>query len=379
MATRAAQDRTDWTLVALLYLAGLLAAGQFAKVALLLEPLGVVYPIGAGMLPVLVSLIGLTGILFGATAGVLAAGVGLRKVLLFGLILGALLSLLQALLPPLPVMVGLRLLEGASHLSIVIVAPTLMVRAAVMRDRPVVMGLWGTFFGIGFAGVAAIAPALLVLGGAGALFALHGSALLGLAAVLYPRLPVVPSEPGCGNLWARQIEIYRDIRQILPGLGFLWHALQFLALLTFLPAFLPEGAGVSLPLAALVGTFAAGLLARRWRATRIGAAAFFLSAAGLAGLALLPAAPLWLALATFVLIGLIPGAAFASIPELNMTPEAQARAQGALAQMGNTGTTLGPPLFALTLVGGLPALMVLAVAISLVGGAILAVGASRIR
>lgn len=371
--------RTDWTLVALLYLAGLLAAGQFAKVALVLEPLDAFYPQGGRFLPLLVSLIGLTGILFGATAGVLAARVGLRKVLILGLCLGAAVSLVQALMPPLPGLVVLRLAEGISHLSIVIVAPTLMVRAAAPFDRPVVMGIWGTFFGIGFAGVAVLAPALVEAGGPGVLFAAHGAALLLLALVIGPRLPVVVPEPARGSLWSRQIAIYRDLRQILPGLGFLWHALQFLALLTFLPAFLPPGAGVFLPLAALVGTFGAGLLARRWRATRIGAWAFLASSAGLLALVLMPGPPLWLALVAFALVGLIPGAAFASIPELNTTPEAQACAQGALAQMGNLGTTLGPPLFALTLGAGLPGPILLAVGISLLGGAILAAGAARIR
>ena len=167
---------------------------------------------------------------------------------------------------------------------------------------------------------------------------------------------------------------------IAPGLGFLWHALQFLALLTFLPAYLPQGSVVLLPLAALLGTFGAGLLARRWSASRIGVGAFVVSAAGLAALIVVPdTLRLAVALATFVLIGLIPGALFASIPELNSDTASQARAQGALAQMGNIGTTSGPPFFALMLWAGLPGLLGLAVAASLIGATLLALILMRIR
>ena len=53
----------------------------------------------------------------------------------------------------------------------------------------------------------------------------------------------------------------------------------------------------------------------------------------------------------FVFIGLAPGASFAAIPYFNTAPEDVARAQGAVAQLGNIGTASGTPLYALTLGG----------------------------
>lgn len=47
--------------------------------------------------------------------------------------------------------------------------------------------------------------------------------------------------------------------------------------------------------------------------------------------------------------GLAGGTAFALIPYLNKDAAQQARANGAVAQMGNLGATLGPPTFALVL------------------------------
>mgnify|MGYP000393903126 CR=1 FL=1 len=55
MTDRAPEPPTDWTLVTLLFVAGLFASGQFAKVALMLEPLSAVYPGWSGWMPAAVS------------------------------------------------------------------------------------------------------------------------------------------------------------------------------------------------------------------------------------------------------------------------------------------------------------------------------------
>ena len=63
-----------------------------------------------------------------------------------------------------------------------------------------------------------------------------------------------------------------------------------------------------------------------------------------------PGAPLaWLALAGAM--GLIQGASFAAVPQLNAKPAQQAQANGAMAQMGNIGNTSGTPIMAAALAG----------------------------
>ena len=54
-------------------------------------------------------------------------------------------------------------------------------------------------------------------------------------------------------------------------------------------------------------------------------------------------------------LGIVQGASFASIPELNTTPEDRARAAGAVAQLGNLGTTTGTPVLAALLASAGPA------------------------
>jgi MFS transporter, DHA1 family, inner membrane transport protein len=361
--------RTDWPLVGLLFGTGLLAAGQFAKISLTLGPLEAVYPGAVSNLPFVVSALSVMGILFGATAGMLVARLGVRTVLLAGLAAGALLSAVQALLPPFPLLVVLRLVEGAAHLAIVVSAPTLMAAVSSSHDRPVVMGLWGTFFGVGFAIAAAVAPGLLAAFGIPGVYLAHAGALLVLALLLASRLPPagVPQPDGRGFV-ERHLAIYRDPRAVAPGIGFFWHSLMFLGLITYLPRFLGEWAGPVLPLVALVGTMAAGAMARVIPPRHVLIVGFVLT---VAGVALLLAVPDGLrgvvAVPLFVVIGLAPGAAFAMVPELNHDPADQARANGALAQLGNLGTASSTPLFALTLGAGLVGAGVLAGAIAAIG------------
>ncbi|MEM0945905.1 MAG: MFS transporter [Pseudomonadota bacterium] len=356
--------RTDWRLILLLFLVGLFAAAQFAKVALTLQPLEAMYP--ARALPFAVSAQSVMGILFGVTAGVVVARLGVRHVLIGALAAGAVLSALQALMPPFEVFMALRLAEGAAHLALVVAAPTLMSAVAAPRDIPVAMGLWGTFFGVGFALSAVLVP---LLGSPSTVYLAHGVGLLGLAVFLWPLLPraVVRAE-GSEGLIARHLAIYRNPRIFAGAAGFLWHAATFLGLLTFLPRFLGAWTGPVLPIAALIGTMGAGVLARRITPGRITAFGYASSIAGLILLVLLPEglrAPL--ALFVFVLIGLIPGGSFATIPALNPDPADRARGNGALAQMGNLGTFLSVPLFAATLGAGLAGPVIMAVAISAVG------------
>lgn len=372
-------ERTNWLAVGLLWAGGLLAAGQFAKIALTLEPLGLRYGAGPEAIAPLVSVVGIAGIVFGAIAGGLVARTGLRRALVAGLAVGGALSLVQAVLPPLAVFAGLRLVEGAAHLAIVVAAPALMAGVASARHRPLVMGLWGTFFGVGFALMAELAPWAVAGGGAGRLFLLHGAAMLVLAVAIWPVLPSGLTRREETSGWTGYLAFHRALyarpRLSAPGLGFCLYALVFLAMLTFLAPLMPDVLGApastALPLISLTGTFAAGALSRLFNPAWIAAFGFGATAALLIPVVLLgPEVPGLLPVLLFTTLSMVPGASFAMIPALNADPGDQARSAGALAQMGNIGTTSGTPLFALVVGGGAPALAGLALALCAAGTAI---------
>ncbi|SHI32188.1 Predicted arabinose efflux permease, MFS family [Palleronia salina] len=351
-----ARTATDWTLAAALFVAGLLAAGQFAKVAMGLPVLAGTFDRPLTAVAFLVSVLGVVGIVGGVLAGGVVAAFGARRVLLACLWLGAALSAVQAIPLPFPVYVALRVIEGVSHLGIVVAAPPLMAAAATDRDRPLAMAVWASFFGVSFALFAVAAPPILATGGMAALTAAHAMGMAGIALVLAARLERSTRAPLRLDPVAAHVEIYTSPRLMAPGLGFVFYTLAFVALVTLLPAALgrPQLA-VSLPLIALLGTFGAGPLMRRMAPDVVAALGFVLTAA--TAILLLAG---WddAALPLFLVMGLVPAASFAMIPDLNDTLPDRARATGCIAQMGNVGTTLGTPVFAAAYaVAGLPGMM----------------------
>ena len=156
---------TTWIRVLALFVTGMGAAAQFGKVSVLFPAWQAAYPQAGVAAGFLVSLVSLMGVLLGLLAGMVVTRVGFRRTLIGGLVMGALLSGLQALMPPLPVMLGLRAIEGLAHLAIVVAAPTLLAEITDDRSRPLAMTLWGTYFGVAFAFYAAIGPWVIGAGG----------------------------------------------------------------------------------------------------------------------------------------------------------------------------------------------------------------------
>ena len=363
-------ERTNWPLIAALWFAGLTAAGQFAKIGVIFDLLRPVWP-GAGVwLGLVVSVVGFVGIVFGTSAGIAVARIGPRRMLLAALAAGAVLSLVESLMPPLPVMIALRALEGMSHLAIVVAAPVLIAASARPADQPAAMTLWSTFFAVAFSLAAFLGRPLVLAHGPAAFMVTHAGLMALAGGLLWAVLP--PSAPPPPNAIARVgvIEAHRRIyaspRIAAPALGFIFYTLMFVAFLTLLPDMIaPEWRYLTatvMPLASIVVSLSVGVpLTRRLGAVetvRIGlaAGALALIAFTLSGGAGLPA--LTSVMAVSGALGLVQGGSFAAISELNQTGAARAEAAGAIAQLGNVGTTLGTPvLLRMTDLWGLPAVL----------------------
>lgn len=360
-ATPAKTDRSDWPLIWALYGAGLLAGAQFAKIALTLDTLSMHWPLAP--VEFAVSALSVMGIVFGVAAGVIAALFGPARVLIAGLALAGVLSLLQALLPAFGLFLGLRVLEGAAHLAIVVTAPTLIAGAARSGDRPVAMGLWGTFFGVSFALTALVAGALPR---PGQLYVAHGLAMLAMLAWLAPRLERgFTGQREKLDFLRRHAEVYGRVRRIAPAICFVFHTLIFLGILTFLPRHVGEWTAPVLPLVAIAGTMGAGVLSRRIAPWRVAAWGYLMSAAALVALFACPEALRGLAaLPVLAILGIAPGAAFANVTALNDEAGDQAKANGAIAQLGNVGTALSVPIFAAMMAFGLAGLVALGATLS---------------
>ncbi|WP_170118968.1 MFS transporter [Roseicyclus mahoneyensis] len=338
--------RTPWALIAALYAAGLIAAGQFAKVSLTLGPLALDYP--GWPVAFAVSGVAVVGIVFGVYAGGITASIGPRKAILLALVISALAGAGQAVLPPFPVLMALRVVEGAGHLVLVVAIPTLMAALAAPRDRGLVMGLWATFFGVGFA-----LAALLVGEGAAPVYGVHAALAAAMGAVLWKMLPRgVAGERRPLPRLADHLTIYTTPRLIAPALGHGIYAFAFLALVTYLPVAL-EAAWLApvLPVVGIAGSLLAGALARWIAPGALVAGGFLAMAVIFAGALALPALAAPLSVVAMLVSGVVAGGGFAAVPALNGADADRALANGALAQLGNIGTFAGTPVLAALGVG----------------------------
>ena len=357
------QMRAGGTIV-LIWAAGLGAAAQFGKMSVLFQGLSAIYAgHGAVALGLIVSVVGMVGLVFGSTAGRLVVRVGARRGLVAALATGAAMSLLQTTLPAYPLLIASRIVEGVSHLAIVVIGPTLIPGLAAARYRGAAMTLWSSFFGVVYAVLALVGPA--VVGGARVLFGLHAGWMAVMAVALWIVLPpdpvAAPVVAGPGVV-AQHLEIYRSPWLAAPAMGFFCNTFVYMALLTLLPPQVPEShralVAVGMPLVSIAVSLTLGVwLLRRMQAVRlvqagyVAAAPAFLLLAPVWGDGLgMAVASLWLSAA----LGIVQGASFAALAGLNAVAQDRARAAGAIAQLGNLGTTTGTPVLAAMLSGAGP-------------------------
>jgi hypothetical protein len=191
-----------------------------------------------------------------------------------------------------------------------------------------------------------------------ALFLGHAGWMAALALILHillPTDPVAPPLPSFGGLIRQHGTIYATPSIAAPAMGFVFYTALYVALLTLFPPLLPEGqralAAAGMPLFSIAVSLTLGVWGLgHMTAVRMVQAGY---AAGLVAALVLwagwgqGAVTLLAAFALAGAMGIVQGASFASIPQLNITADDRARASGAVAQLGNLGTTSGTPILAL--------------------------------
>ena len=375
--------RTNALLVGALWGAGLGAAAQFGKISVLFDRLASVYGDAGPAIGLMVSVVGLVGLVFGTTAGLVVQRAGPRRLLVGALGLGALMSAFQAGLPGYPFMMASRVLEGVSHLAIVVAAPTLIAQVTSPRHLRVSMTLWASFFGVSFALTSWLGLPLVAAFGTSALFLAHAAFMASFALILWVLLP---PDPGTAlprlsflQLLREHGTIYRSPRISAPALGFLFYTTMYVALLTLLPQMVEDEqrgtVATLMPLASIALSLTLGVWLLRYLSgvalVRLGLALSALSALALwlvwgQGQAVLVAS-----LALAGALGLVQGASFTAIPQLNASDAHRAQAAGAVAQLGNLGTTSGTPILAAMIAGwGINGVLAFTIPLCLAGIAI---------
>jgi len=251
--------------------------------------------------------------------------------------------------------------EGVGFLAVVIAAPGLVSTAATPADRRFALGIWATYLPAGVGLAMLVAPLLLPLGGWRSLWVLAVACLVAAAFAIYR----------CRHAYVYQAavsphsskDIGAAVLQPAPWLyGFAlcsW-AIQYFALIVWLPTFFKEQRGMAPGMVALLSAvvvivnvpgnlFGGALVKRHFQRGRLIAVASFCTV--LLSLAvypdLLPDLPRYfMCLALSFCGGVISASVLSSTERLAKTPRQIGTLQGLFIQCAHLGQFIGPPLIA---------------------------------
>lgn len=348
----------SWFPILALWLLGILAAAQFAKMSVIAPILRGGFGLSLPQLGWLISLMEVGGAVFGLVSGLALARFGMRGFLLAGLAILSAASLMEAFAATAFLLFAARAIEGIGYVLVVIAAPTAIAATADDRLRPRALALWSTFVPVGIAAGGAItglAAGMLGMRGVMLLWA----AMIAAAVPVALRLPLAAIPPARIRFPAAAAWI--------STFGFGLYTVFISAVTMLLPSFLIERCGATMGEAALVAGTASlavlpGAAAAMWlmREGDIGMRrTLFFSA-----LALVPTVPLVLllygdastalsrigtvAVLAVAISGLVPPLVFARLPLLAgaSSPEDPriATANGLVTQFGAGGALVGPPI-----------------------------------
>lgn len=359
-ARRPLADRSDWTRIGILVLAGVAAAMQIGKVPPALSVLRVQLGVGLVGSAWILSMFSAVGALIGSLAGAFADRFGSRHVTVASLVVMALGSAAGGTAHGATLLLVTRAVEGAGFVVTVVAVPSLLIGAAVERDWRLVPSVWGAYMPVGMAIALAASPLILATLGWRPLWELNAAVLAALAAAVAwsnSRIAAGSAAHAAQIGTALRASLQRPAVLLLAA-TFVCYAFQFLSTMGFLPTMLqerglsPKAAGGLTALAVIANAF--GNLSAGWLFTR-GLTPRLLICCGLVGMA---AAELFIfsrsyswslqyaaAIAFSTIGGLVPASIFTALPTVAPV-EARSTAMGIVIQASHIGQLVGPPTVA---------------------------------
>ena len=355
----------------LVVLAGIVAAMHVGKVAPAIPILRAQLDVSLVQAGWLLSLSQMAGMLTAVFVGMFADGFGLRRSVLWGLVLLGLLSGLAGLTTSAPQLLLMRAIEGAAILMVIVPAPALL-RSLVDPDRlSTAMGFWGTFMPTGTATALLLGPALMAHFGWATWWETLGAIALLMALLFNMGVPraavavavavaVAGARPPAANLQRLRL-VWRTPQVWRVALAFACYSGQWLVIIGFLPTLLQTGgmsAGLAGTIAAIasavniVGNIAGGrLLQKGVPSQRVLGIAFATMAAGAFVVFGTPSdTPLIVKLVAVLMFsgvgGMIPGSLFSLAVRAAPTEDTASTALGWTTQMSLLGQFPMPPIAA---------------------------------
>lgn len=366
--------RTPWPLIALLIVAGTVAAFHVGKAPPAVPSIRA--ELGASLREAgwLISTISLTTALGGLAIALTAERFGHRRLVILGTALSCLASLASAFAPSVDALMLGRVVEGLGFIMVVVAIPTMVLRLAEPADQRIAMTFWSAYMPAG-AGTMMLISSMVLSDASWRVAWLvaavaSGLVLIALLSKALPRPELDPTPVARRAILAEMVEVATSGGPLAIALCFGAYSCCWFAVVGFLPTLQVERLGYSTVTAAIVtavvtvvnvgGNLGGGWLIQRGvpRVAVIVTAA--LSMAVCAGGIFLEGVPdllrLFLAGLYSCVIGAVPASLFTGIAIHAGRPQLVGAATGLLMQISNIGALLGPPITAsLVSAGGWPA------------------------
>lgn len=342
---------------------------QFSKISIGYLQYQAALSISAASVSAIMGAAGVFGLLFGIFVSEFTSRLNTVHVLIWSLLAASVMSFAQAILPSFTLFYVLRLIEGASNLFIVIAAPTLIAHIAPRKQVSLAMGLWGTFYDVGFAATGVAGPFLLEEGGIRLLLISHGllSLLLALAVKFrikpvtsYSRSPIV-TRFAVLAVFRLHKAAYGRAKTALPGLMFFFISLLYLGFVLFIPLSVSDKQtrniiSTTLPIMSILGALLSGPIGKSQfgpaRAIAVGFPALGCFAACLYVTSIyINGTGLYVGIANILAFnsGILQGSIFVLVTRLARSAPEEATSFGVIAQLGSLGSIVGPVAFAVAI------------------------------
>ena len=358
--------RTPWRLLLLLVGAGVVGAFQVGKAPPMLLSIRSELGMSLFLAGWILSIFNVIGFLLGSMAGAVADAFGHRRLLLTGICLQALGSLAGSFAPGASFLLVTRALEGLGFLTIVVAAPAMVVQVTSPRDLRLALSVWSCFLPAGAAMIMLSIPLVNLSLGWRGLWQVNAVILIAYAFwVMRGTAHLTGQATGPrrrrGQLWQDLLLTVTSAGPVLLAAIFTTYALQWLAVMGFLPTLLVEEYGLSSGRASVLtaimvamnvpGNLMGGWLLhrgfRRWKL--IALASIIMGSCSLAIYSpSLPFVTRYMACLLFSGVGgLLPASVLGGAPVYAPTPHQVATTNGLIMQGGQFGQVIGPPALAL--------------------------------
>jgi len=359
------EGQSPWGLILILFGAGILSAFQVGKVPPVLSDIRYDLSISLFYAGWILSIFNFTGLFLGTFTGAIADAIGHRRLMLTGLVLQITGCLLGSLSDSFYGLLATRFIEGAGFLAVIVSTPTLIFQVVKPKDMTVALSIWTCYLPAGASLMMILLPFILTCTDWKGLWQINAVILTAYTILLLKKTSHIKFMNPSTSVTLKKLikDVIRTSTSAGPlilALIFVAYALQWLAVMGFLPTLLFEKYGFSKSMASVLtaamvfvnifGNLVGGRLLKRgitrWKL--IASACIIMGASSFA---------IYSEDANFILNyagclifsivgGLIPASILGAVPEYAPSQNLIATTNGFVIQGGQAGQVMGPPILA---------------------------------